>query len=299
MPTLGEIFNDPRKTSRDPTVLAKRAGTTVKSAKAFLRDQGVAQLRQRAVKPSSDSYAPTGGEYGTWLGDVVYLKDYAGVNDKRSCLLVLMEVNSRYVYVRAMTSPTAKNTAAAMAEILRQNIVDVGNGVAPINEIRTDVGSEFLGEFTRLLESQGIALTHPEAYTHERIARLDRFVRTLRGLIGAFFDASGSHRYIDALPDLIANYNESPHRGLLPAGKSLSPAEINPALEQKLREYDLSRARAVKARTDQSGIMPGSQVRLLVKRTKAYQKQEGKFGKSHLAILYDNFWAVKVSVLSP
>ena len=62
MPTLGEIFNDPRKTSRDPAVLAKRAGTTVKSAKAFLRDQGVAQLRQRAVKPTSDSYAPTGGE---------------------------------------------------------------------------------------------------------------------------------------------------------------------------------------------------------------------------------------------
>jgi hypothetical protein len=274
MPTLSEVFNDPRKKSRDPAILAKRAGTTIKSAKEFLKNQGVAQLRQRAVKPSADSYAPTGDLYGTYLGDVVYLKDYSGVNDKRSCLLVLMEANSRYAYVRAMTNATAKSTAAAMAEILRQNIVDVGNGIAPINEIRTDVGSEFLGEFTRLLESQGIALTHPEAYTHERIARLDRFVRTLRGLIGAFFDASGSHRYIDALPDLIANYNESPHRGLEPAGKSLSPAEINPALEQKLREHDLSRARAVKTRTDQSGIVPGSQVRVLVKRTKAYQKQE-------------------------
>ena len=112
--------------------------------------------------------------------------------------------------------------------------------------MRTDSGSEFSGDFAKLLESQDIALTHPAPFTHERIARLDRFVRTLRGLIGAFFDASGGHRYIDALPDLIANYNESPHRGLEPAGKNLSPAEINPALEQKLREHDLSRARAVR-----------------------------------------------------
>ena len=56
------------------------------------------------------------------------------------------------------------------------------------------------------------------------MGRLDRFVRTLRGLIGGLFDLTGSHRYIDALPDLIRNYNESPHRGLLPAGKGLSPS---------------------------------------------------------------------------
>ena len=48
----------------------------------------------------------------------------------------------------------------------------------------------------------------------------------------------------------------------------------------------------MKTRTDQSGIVPGSQVRVLVKRTKAYQKQEGKFGKSHLAIWSPEIYTV-------
>ena len=39
MSSLAEIYEDPRRTSRDPAVLAKRAGVSIKSAKAFLREQ--------------------------------------------------------------------------------------------------------------------------------------------------------------------------------------------------------------------------------------------------------------------
>ena len=281
MSSLAEIYEDPRRTSRDPAVLAKRAGVSIKSAKAFLREQASAQLRQRAVRPPPEAYAPSGAVFGTWAADIVYLRDYAGVNDKRAYLLILIELNSRYAYVRAMTNAKAASAAAAMSDILAQNGADVADGVAPILRVRSDNGSEFSGEFAELLGSRGIRLEHPEANTHERMGRLDRFVRTLRGLIGGLFDLTGSHRYIDALPDLIRNYNESPHRGLLPAGKGLSPADITPALEKKLRTHDLRRADEVRARTDRAGLVPGSQVRLLMRRTKAGSKD--KFAKSHLA----------------
>ena len=258
MSSLAEIYEDPRRTSRDPAVLAKRAGVSIKSAKAFLREQASAQLRQRAVRPPPEAYAPSGAVFGTWAADIVYLRDYAGVNDKRAYLLILIELNSRYAYVRAMTNAKAASAAAAMSDILAQNGADVADGVAPILHVRSDNGSEFGGEFAELLGSRGIRLEHPEANTHERMGRLDRFVRTLRGLIGGLFDLTGSHRYIDALPDLIRNYNESPHRGLLPAGKGLSPSDITPALEKKLRTHDLRRADEVRARTDRAGLVPGS-----------------------------------------
>jgi hypothetical protein len=65
----------------------------------------------------------------------VYLRDYAGVNDKRAYLLILIELNSRYAYVRAMTNAKAASAAAAMSDILAQNGADVADGVAPIMRV--------------------------------------------------------------------------------------------------------------------------------------------------------------------
>ena len=137
--------------------------------------------------------------YRDYIENLTYAEacgfDYAGVNDKRAYLLILIELNSRYAYVRAMTNAKAASAAAAMSDILAQNSADVADGVAPILRVRSDNGSEFSGEFAELLSSRGIRLEHPEANTHERMGRLDRFVRTLRGLIGGLFDVTGSHRY--------------------------------------------------------------------------------------------------------
>ena len=71
MPSIKAVFDDPRTTSRNPTTLAKRAGATVKAATAFLRDQAAAQIRRRAVKPPEDAFAPTGGNRGEYLADVI------------------------------------------------------------------------------------------------------------------------------------------------------------------------------------------------------------------------------------
>ena len=80
MPNIKAIFDDPRTTSRDPATLAKRAGTSSKAAAGFLRDQAAAQITRRATRPPDDAFAPTGGPRGEYLADVIYLREYAGVN---------------------------------------------------------------------------------------------------------------------------------------------------------------------------------------------------------------------------
>ena len=47
--SLKAVYEDPARTSRDPRVLASRAGGSVKSAEAFLRDQESSQLAKQAV----------------------------------------------------------------------------------------------------------------------------------------------------------------------------------------------------------------------------------------------------------
>ena len=130
MRSLLEVYEDPKLTSRNPETLAKRAGVTISAAKSFLRDREEAQVRKRAARLKNATYVPTGDERGVWIGDTIYLNDYAGVNKGRSAIFTILETNSRYVYARALTTPTLAQTVEALESILEENAEE--KKVAPI-----------------------------------------------------------------------------------------------------------------------------------------------------------------------
>lgn len=270
--TIKSIFDDPRTTTRNPALLAKRAGVQVKSAKAFLRDQAASQITKRAVKPPDSAYVPTGGPRGEWLGDTIYLASYAGVNKKRAAIFTLMEVNSRYVYARALVRATAAKVAEAMTSILAENAADIKKGVAPITSLRVDGGPEFSGEFAALLRARGIPQDKGQPGTHERLARLDRYHGKLRRQLGELFALRNSHVWVDVLQDLVDNHNHSPSRALDAAGKKTAPIDVTEKKELKLRVADSKRAAEVRRRVDRMGVVPGTQVRLLTSRLRRAPK---------------------------
>lgn len=266
MPHLKTVFDDPRTTSRNPALLAKRAGVDPKAAAAFLRDQAAAQITKRAVRPHESAYAPTGGPRGEWLGDVIYLRDYEGVNKRRECILTLLGVNSRYVYARALTKATSAKTAEALEDILAQNEADVSHSrgiIAPIEQLRTDGGPEFAGEFSALLKKRGIPHEKGQPGTHARLGRLDRYHAKMRRQIGEVFALRNSHVWVDVLQELVENHNTSPSRALNAAGADTSPADVGPAEEAILRRADLTRAAQIRRDVDAMRIEPGTKVRLL------------------------------------
>ena len=261
-----KAFEDPKATSRNPATLAARTGVPLAAATAFLRDQAASQITKEAHKPPDENYAPTGGPRGEYLADVIYLREYAGVNKKRTCILTLLGVNSRYVYARALTAADSKKTAAALTEILAQNDEDVRGGViARIEAIRSDGGGEFKGEFAALLEERSIPLTKGQPRTHSRLARLDRYHGILSRQIGNLFAIRNSHVWFDALQGLVDNHNTSPSRVL----QKLSPSMVSPEVEMQLRLSDLDRASDLRRRVDDLNIEPGTKVRLLTSRLKS------------------------------
>ena len=273
MPSIKHVFDDPRTTSRNPSTLAKRAGVSPRAATAFLRDQSAAQITKRAHRPPEDAYAPTGGPRGEYLADVIYLREYAGVNKKRECILTLMGVNSRYVYARALTKATAAKTAEALADILEQNAEDARGGVvAAIQAVRSDGGPEMAGEFAALLKERGISHEKGQPGTHARLGRLDRYHGMLRRQLGELFAIRNSHVWVDVLQDLVDNHNGSPSRALNAAGRGLSPNEIGPKEEEQLRLADLDRAASLRQRVDDARIGPGTRVRLLTARLRRAPK---------------------------
>ena len=171
MSSIKATYDDPRTSSRNPATLAKRAGVTPAAAAAFLKDQVSRQISKRAHKPSDEDFAPTGGPRGEYLADVIYLREYAGVNKTYKCILTLLGVNSRYVYARALTKATSAKTAEALASILEQNKKDTRDGVvAPIYAIRSDGGPEFdNATIVDLLKRRKIKHEIIQPNTHARI----------------------------------------------------------------------------------------------------------------------------------
>ena len=100
MPTLREVYENPSTSTRNPALLAKRSGTTLKSAQAFLRDQPAAQISRRVKPPNRKNFSPTGAAHGVWLIDTMYLREYAGVNSKRGAMFTAVNPNTRYTYAR-------------------------------------------------------------------------------------------------------------------------------------------------------------------------------------------------------
>ena len=264
---LKSVYEDPLTSTRDPTLLAKRAGTTVKSAKAFLRDQASSQLARQWRKPSASSgaYAPTGAPPGHWQADVIFFEDYQGVNARRKAMLTVLHTTTRYAVVRPLLSAKAEKTAEAMRSVLEE----IAGSRRQIKVLRVDGGGEFKGVFTALMREQGIELEVGEPKTHYRLARTDRFHKTLRQRIGEHFERAGTHRWIDALPDIVVNYNGTPHRTLTELlGRSTAPVQVTAAQERVIRQAEGVQASEVRERVDRLGIGPGTQVRLLISRTR-------------------------------
>ena len=264
---LKSVYEDPLTSTRDPTLLAKRAGTTVKSAKAFLRDQASSQLARQWRKPSASSgaYAPTGAPPGHWQADVIFFEDYQGVNARRKAMLTVLHTTTRYAVVRPLLSAKAEKTAEAMRSVLEE----IAGSRRQIKLLRVDGGGEFKKDFAALMREQGIELEVGEPNTHYRLARTDRFHKTLRQRIGEHFERAGTHRWIDALPDIVVNYNGTPHRTLTELlGRSTAPVQVTAAQERVIRQAEGVQASEVRERVDRLGIGPGTQVRLLVSRTR-------------------------------
>jgi hypothetical protein len=118
--TIKSVYQDPKTSTRDPKLLAERAKVTIKSAKAFLRDQSSVQVSKRWRKPAPAPgvYSPTGAPSGHYQADVMFLDDYRGVNKQRGAILTVMNTTTRAVSARALLNAKSATTAKAMAIML-------------------------------------------------------------------------------------------------------------------------------------------------------------------------------------
>ena len=85
-----------------------------------------------------------------WEADLAFVQDVAKENDGVNYLLVVIDVLSKYVWVRPMKNKTARSLLEAFDSILSE-------GRKP-EKLRTDKGTEFVNDsFQQYLRKKGIS----------------------------------------------------------------------------------------------------------------------------------------------
>ena len=81
--------------------------------------------------------------------------------------------------------------------------------------INCDNGSEWISTpFKKLCKDNNIQINYVDVGDHHKLGIVDRFVRTLRGMINKYMTMHNTTKYINVIDDLVESYNTSYHLGI-------------------------------------------------------------------------------------
>jgi Integrase core domain len=160
--------------------------------------------------------------------DLVEMLPFAKINKNYKYLLTVINVFSKYAWAIPIKNKTGQEVARAMDSIL------ITLNTTPRN-FQTDQGLEFYNShFKNLMKKYNI--NHYSTFSGLKSSIVERFNRTIKGKMWKQFSLQGSYKWLDILPKLIANYNNTKHRTI-----AMKPIEVNTRNELKLLKTVYSR----------------------------------------------------------
>lgn len=136
--------------------------------------------------------------------DLSYVGNIAKENDHIHYLLFVIDIFSRYLWVRPLKDKTAKSVLAALKEVFGER--------KPIR-LRVDKESEFVNRSVK----QFMKDSDVYMFTTQNVPKanyVERVQRTFKLLLWRYLRYKRNFRYIDHLQQLVDNYNATPHRSL-------------------------------------------------------------------------------------
>ncbi|XP_016845104.2 uncharacterized protein LOC107982136 [Nasonia vitripennis] len=137
----------------------------------------------------------------TWQADLVEMQPYAQENKSYKYLLTVIDVFSKYAWAIPLKQKTGNKVTASMKSILEQ-------GRVPKN-LHTDRGKEFYNLlFEGLMKRYGIDIY--STYSNRKTSTVS--ASTARSKTRCGSNLVCNYKWLDLLPDLLAEYNNSKHR---------------------------------------------------------------------------------------
>ncbi|XP_076248062.1 uncharacterized protein LOC143187729 [Calliopsis andreniformis] len=142
------------------------------------------------------------GYEGLWQTDMVEMRPYSRFNEGYHYILTVTDALSKYAWVVPLKTKNGFEVAKAFAKVIRDR--------CPKN-LQTDQEKKFYNaDVQRFLKKHNI--NQYSTYSVMKASIEERFNRTLKHHIWKLFVLIGTYRWIDALPNLVAEYNIRKHR---------------------------------------------------------------------------------------
>lgn len=188
--------------------------------------------------------------------DLTFFPRYAKQNDNNIVLFTAININSRYVYAYYGKDKSMDTVLEFLKKMEKQSV---------INSITCDEGTEFNNsDFIDFCKENGITLYFVKDDSH-KLGIINRFHRTLKDKIKQFFLASNSLRWIDAIDDIIYNYNHDINRGI---GKA--PADVNNFIEASIINEKREQTKLLKMKENSEPVIQLNDFIRLVKKKNAF-----------------------------
>ena len=244
-------------------------GLSYKKTQAVLSDKYTADDIRYVLdkQPLYQSHRPTDLSHkhlrivsqspGQYQADLAFMDSSLSKSNRGyHVLLFLISVPTRRLFVYPLKNKNKASMTAAMESFLKESDPHV-------DSITSDAGSEFIA-LQSMLRTKGIPVyvtNKTDNANSHATAIVDRVIRTVREMLVSYMDSHTTYKWIDALDDIVANYNSSKHSSLGKAPRDMGREDVAEH-ELRLRQENEPRYQELE------GIDTGSMVRVLTKSSK-------------------------------
>lgn len=267
---LSKLYYDPEEGFISQNKLYKKAKLinpkiTHKDVKEFFKNNEVVQIH--TIKKKTKEKLPIIGVIGHFQADLTFLTNFKRQNNGYHILLTAIEVNSRKGYA----IPLKKKTQSAILEAIKELVKQANN----IKVLQTDNGNEFTNKaVSSFLKKQSIKQEFCQSEDKACLGKGERFNKTIKGMLNKYMTANNTTKWIDVLPKIVKNYNNTEH-------DTIKKAPIKVSLDDE--KIILGDAIDKIVNSSKSNIEVGDKVRLPLKRNMF--SKEGKRFSSEVYIV--------------
>ena len=167
------------------------------------REKKVSTLAEELHKPIRRKFKKRGvlvnGIDKIWAADLVDMQAFSKFNRGVKYLLPVIDVLSKYGWLIPLKDKTGKSVASALKTIFKERKPE---------KMWVDKGKEFYNKDVKDL----VELYSTE--NEEKSSVVERWIRTMKEKMWKYFTGNNTNIYIDILPDLVKDYNNTRHSSI-------------------------------------------------------------------------------------
>ena len=149
------------------------------------------------------------GNNKIWAADLADMRALSKENEGVNFLLLVIDIFNKYGWIKPLKNKEGETIVKALKEIFKES------GRRP-EKLWTDKGREFFNKNVKNL----VYLYATE--NEEKSSIAERWIRTMKEKMFKYFTDYNTNKYIDVLPDLVEDYNNTVH-----SSTKLTPVEAS------------------------------------------------------------------------